>query len=86
MSATATAIAVATAMTAVAAQFVRIRQSAQIHRLVHKTADGVLHLVNFFLSIEETLGDGIVQEGVTVSFKAGDFLRGKRDSVLLFLL
>lgn len=60
--------------------------AAEFDGLADVLLDEVLERVHFLLGIEEAGGDGILEQGVAVFFKRGDFRRSQRlAAVLLFL-
>jgi hypothetical protein len=49
------------------------RNAAQFECLGHQFVDAFLHFVHFLLRIDEGLGDGIAEKGVTFGLESGDF-------------
>ena len=76
----------AAAATTAAVQIFRRRDAAEFNRLADVLLDEVLQFVHLFLRVEETAGDGILEQRVAVFFKRGDFRRFQRLTGVLFFL
>jgi len=79
-------VTAAAATAAAIGQFFRRREAAEFDRLGDGLFDGALQFVHLFLRVEETAGDGILEERVAILFKRGDLRRFQRLAAVLFFL
>lgn len=69
-----------------ASQIVFRRHATEFEGFADILLDRFLDLVQFLLRIEETAGDGIIEQGLAMLFEIGHFLASYRERLLLFLL
>jgi len=71
---------IVSAATAVAAtftaEFLLGRESAQFEGFINVLVNRLLDLMKFLLGIEEIARNGILQQGIAMLLKIGDFLAG----------
>ena len=79
-------VATAAVATVSAAKIVGVGHPAQLERLAHVLLNRFLHVVQFFLGIEETASDRVGQKTVPGFFEIDDFIVRQRRGGLLLLL
>ena len=78
--------AAATVSAPVAAQFLFGGQTAQFERFVDILMNRLLDLMQFFLGIQKTARDRVLQQRLPVLLEIGDLFTGHGRGLLLFLL